>query len=157
MSQQTGLNARLRSIFTVKHTAVAVVVVALVSVQGRARETLESGRQALSTSMPSRAERELGSPPLGGMETEPLVLARRLIPTDATYAVVVGDVTPLPQYLHEGLPILFEYWLLPRKQSTDVRKVDWIITFHQPSESLGVPIRREVGLGPDANAVEVGP
>jgi hypothetical protein len=47
------------------------------------------------------------------------------------------------------------YWLLPRRYSDDIHDVDWVITFHHPSESLGVPVRREVGLGPDANAVEV--
>jgi hypothetical protein len=155
LTQRERLQTTARSVFSVRNTAVAVVAVALVSVQGRVRETLDAGREAISWSMPARADRELGSPPFGGMETEPLLRARSLIPPGATYAVVVGDVTPLPQYLHDGLPVLFEYWLLPRKQSPDVHGVDWVITFHQPSESLGVPIRREIGLGPDANAVEV--
>jgi hypothetical protein len=139
----------------VKSVAVGAVVVALVSVRTRAMETLESGYQTVRTSTPSFTDRDLGSPPLGGIETQPMLLAPRLIPADATYTLVVGDITPLPPYIHQGLPHLMRYWLLPRRYSDDIHDVDWVITFHQSSERLGVPVRHEFGLGPDANAVEV--
>jgi hypothetical protein len=145
----------VRSILTVKSAAVVVVIVALVSVRTRVVDTARSGWETLTTSAPSFEQRNLGAPPLGGIETMPMLLAPEILPPNATYTVVVGDVTPLAPYYHQGLPPLMQYWLLPRRYSPDIHAVDWVITFHQPSESLGVPVRKEHGLGPDANAVEV--
>jgi hypothetical protein len=143
------------SIFTVRYAAVAVVVIALVSVRTRTVETIQSGLETVRASTPSRTDREFGHSPLGGIERGPMMLARRLLPENATYTVVVGDVTPLPPQMHEGLPPLVRYWLLPRRYSDDIHRVQWVITFHYSTEQLGVPVRREIGLGPDANAVEV--
>ena len=54
------------------------------------------------------------------------------------------------------LPLLFvAYWLLPRRYTTDLHDADWIVTIHASTERLDVAAEREIGLGPDANAVEV--
>jgi hypothetical protein len=148
-------SARLTAI-SVRGAAIVVVVVAFASVALRAVETARSGRELIGASTPSRLERELGSSPLGDIDTRSLLLrSREAIPANATYTVVVGDTTPVPRYIHDGVPPLLQYWLLPRRYTDDIHAADWIVAVHASSELLGVPVRREIGLGADANALEV--
>jgi len=83
------------------------------------------------------------------------VALRRHIPRDATYAVVVGDGPTVPDIVREGLPQLLEYALLPRRYAADVTGAQYIVTWDHPSETLGVPVKRELGLSSDANLVQV--
>jgi hypothetical protein len=83
------------------------------------------------------------------------VLAAQTIPRNATYTVVVGQVPPLGGTYPNAIPPLFQDWLLPRRYTPTLADAQWAITYHEPSELLGVPYTRELGLGPDANAVEL--
>jgi hypothetical protein len=85
--------------------------------------------------------------------TAALARATAVIPSDATYAVVVGNDPP-------GRPAgnvraAFRFWLLPRRYTTRISEADWIIAFHRSSETLGVRYSREIGLSPAVNAVQV--
>ena len=80
-----------------------------------------------------------------------LVTARATIPKDATYSVVVGQTPPTSSLLQQAIPLLFQYWLLPRRYTPHPHEADWVIAYHAPSSRLGLPVAREIGLGPDAN------
>lgn len=82
------------------------------------------------------------------------MLARESIPAGATVAVVVGPPSVLDPGVAAAVPGTMCDWLLPRRCVSEIASADWVITYHVPSESL--PVKgREIGLGPDANAVEV--
>ena len=80
---------------------------------------------------------------------EALVLARSVIPPGATFSVVV------PGGNENGAILAFKFALLPRVYTPDRHRAQWVIAYGVPSEGLGVPYSREVGLAPDVNAVEV--
>ena len=141
---------------TVTLAAVAVLVaLALCAAATEAWPELERGYDALTASSQSPTQRELAPVESFSMSPELFERARATLPPDAVYSVVVGDTPETQELWHEAIPPLLRYWLLPRRYTPDVRAADWVITFHAPSELLGVPIAREIGLGPDGNAVEV--
>jgi hypothetical protein len=85
--------------------------------------------------------------------TQALVQARKSIPRDATYAVVVGrDLSPSAR---TAVGFAFRFWLLPRRYTTQRKRAQWVIAYHHASETLGVPYVKEIGLAPDVNLVEV--
>jgi hypothetical protein len=139
----------------VREAVAVVVTLALIGVATRAWETAQSGWETVRHRAPPRSEREFGGV-LGGRMDFALAKARRIIPRDATFAVRVGYDPPVDSSIVEAIPGLFQYWLLPRRYTPDSHSAQWVVTFHHSSETLGVPIRREIGLGPDANLVEVG-
>ena len=83
-------------------------------------------------------------------------MARSLIPPGDTYTVVVGSDPPLPvpDYAKAIQPV-FQFWLLPRRYTRDLHRAQWVITYHHTSETVGVRYSRELGLGPDANLLQV--
>ena len=88
------------------------------------------------------------------LSTGALVRAAQAIPRDASYTVVVGRNPPRvgdPPVVREVL----RFWLYPRTYVKRISDAQWVIAYHESSESLGVRVAREIGLGPDANAVEV--
>jgi hypothetical protein len=138
----------------VKETVAVIVALALVSVAHATWETARSGYQTLTHPGPPLAERELGTV-LDGDLDEALRASRKVIPAGATFSIRVGQEPPVDHAIQDAIPGLFRYWLLPRVYNVNTREVDWVITFHHPAETLGVPIRRVIPLGWDTNAVEV--
>ena len=146
-----GKRARARD------AAVLTVVLAFAGVALQAKYTYETTRdsvRALGGPGPTRTQRELGAVIDGRLE-QPMLALRRVIPRDAIFAVRVGLEPPVDSSLLDAIPPLFRYWLLPRRYTDDAHAADWVITFHHPSDTLGVTIRRDVALGPDVHAVEV--
>jgi hypothetical protein len=135
---------------------VAFAVVALGFVGAQAPSVVRSLVDSARTSEPSVAKRELTPADAIGVPNDLLVNAQRVIPLDATYAVVVGQTPPTPAPLDIGVPALVHFWLFPRRWFGEIAGADWVIAFHRSSESLGVPVEREIGLSEAANAVEVG-
>ena len=80
--------------------------------------------------------------------------AARTIPVTASYGVVVGDVPPTDDLVRQAVRRAFQYWLLPRLYA-GVQDATWVITFHEPSELLGVSYANETGLCADSNAVRI--
>jgi hypothetical protein len=139
----------------VKEAAAVIVALALIGVATRAKETAQSGWGSIRSPAPSLTDREFGGV-LGDRMNFALTKASRIIPRDATFAIRTGQDPPVDSAIVQAIPPLFEYWLLPRRYTPDVHAAQWVITFHHSSEAMGVPIRKEIGLGPDANLVEVG-
>jgi hypothetical protein len=84
-------------------------------------------------------------------KTSALVLARRTIPPDASFAIVVGGSIHDPG----TLKLIFRLWLLPRRYVQTPAAAQWVIAYERPSETLGVPYTQEIGLAPDVNVVKV--
>ena len=89
------------------------------------------------------------------LNPELFLRVRERLPGGAVYTVVVGDDSRTPPLWHEALAPLLQYWLLPRRYTPDLADADWVATFRESSERLGVSVTRELGLGPDGNAVEL--
>jgi hypothetical protein len=138
----------------VKEAAAVIVTLALVSVARGAWEAAHSGYQTLTSNGPSLSDRELGDV-LDGDLDQALRASRRVIPQNATFSIRVGQDPPVDHAIQDAIPGIFRYWLLPRVFDWNDRKVDWVITFHHPADTLGVPVRRVIPLGWDTSAVEV--
>lgn len=82
--------------------------------------------------------------------TAALAGARQVIPPDATYAIVVGKV-PDPELIR----IVFRLWLVPRHFTAEPRDADWVVVYNAPSEGVGVPYSREIGVAANVNVLEV--
>ena len=100
------------------------------------------------------ADREVA--PAYALSLSPTVLrGAEAIPRDAVYTVVVGDTLPLPGALAEAVKPLLASWLFPRRYIGDPAKARWVIAYGNPSETLGVQVRREMELEPGVVLVEV--
>lgn len=89
-----------------------------------------------------------------GVPAAVVEVAEREIPEDAVYAIAVGDQLPV---LAGGVGIVqaLAYFLLPRRWSGELWRAEWVIAWGESSETLGVPIEREIGMAPNVNLVEV--
>ncbi len=105
-------------------------------------------------SRPHRLARDADLDPLAFYApTGALVAAQQTIPRQATYAIVVGSNPPgaNPEIIRD----IFKLWLVPRRYTDRLSEAQWVIAYHESSESLGVRYTKEIGLGLDVNAVEV--
>jgi hypothetical protein len=131
-------------------TVVAVVIVAceLLAAGSRIGHIAAAGARALDRGGATVQAADLDTlafyvPP------EALVQAQSLMPRHAVYAVAIDGKAD------SGAILAFKYALLPRVYTTDRKRAQWVIAYKVPSEGLGVPYRREIGLAPDVNLVEV--
>jgi hypothetical protein len=134
-----------------------VVALGFAGVTLQARDTFQTtweSLRALAQPGPTRSQRELGAV-IDGRFAQPMLALRNVIPRDATFAVRVGLEPPVDSSILDAIPPLLTYWLLPRRYTDDAHAAEWVITFHHPSETLGVKIRRDISLGRDFHAVEV--
>jgi hypothetical protein len=101
---------------------------------------------------PSRPVQEADLDPLAFYAlTGALIRARSIIPPGATYAVVVSPKLTSTQ---RAAALAFKLVLLPRIFTTDRHRADWVIAYDTPSEGLGIPYSKEIGLAPDVNIVK---
>jgi hypothetical protein len=132
--------------------AASLVAVALLTCARPASQAVRVGLDSLRAPARSLSERELLARPDAIPETY-LLLAREQLPPDALFSIAVGDEL---SELEELMVVRFlPYWLAPRRYTPDLTAADWILTFRRSSETLGVPVADEIGLGPDGNAVRV--
>jgi hypothetical protein len=141
-----------------RRSACAIAVLAALAVAvdhapGAIRRTWDG----VTSRPPSWSDRELAPAAAHGISAEALALAAVRLPRAAQYAIVVGNVPPVDPDTAIGIEQLFPYWLLPRIHVAFGPGVRWVITYHEPSEALGRKVVREIGLGPDANLVQVAP
>ena len=123
----------------------------------RAPSVVRAGYDRLTAPSESWTARELKPAAANGVSTEALPLAEHELPRTARYTIVTGNAPALDPDTAVAVRQVLAYWLLPRLYVPDLHAVRWVITYHEPSESLGVKVVREIGLGPDANLVEVAP
>jgi hypothetical protein len=134
--------------------AVVVAAVALAAACYRLPGLVRAGHQYLSGPSYSLGYSDI-DPLHYFASVEALQLARARIPAGDTYTVVIGDDPPLQVDSPQALPSIFRFWLLPRRYTRYLSRAQWVITYHRSSETVGVRYRREIGLGPDANLLEV--
>jgi hypothetical protein len=141
-------------IFSLTGVAAVAVVLALATAAYRAPGFVRTSYDAATTPHGSTRQRDLGY--VFGFESElAATRARELLPRDATYTVVTGDIPPPKLYESEGIVGFLRYWLLPRRYTPDVAQAQWVITYHHPSETVGVPYKKEIGLADYVNAFRV--
>ncbi len=85
--------------------------------------------------------------------TAALSAAQQLIPRRATYTVVVGNSPPVPD--PALIRIVFEMWLVPRLYTERRADAQWVVAYHHPSETIGVPYVSETGIAPGVNLLKV--
>ena len=129
--------------------ATVMLASALGAVPGFLRDTAEVVRADRATwNRPELYPGEVGVP-------APVVeAAEREIGEDELYAIVIGDQIPV---VAGGIGVVqaLNYFLLPRRSTTDLRRADWVIVWGESSETVGVPIAREIGVATSVNLVEV--
>ena len=104
----------------------------------------------------SRLDRELYPARAVDIDVDSLLAAREVIPPTATYAVLPGRrVTVSTPVTWVALPQFTGYWLLPRRQSADPRRADWIFAYGGELDRVEVRYRRVVDLKPGIAFAEV--
>jgi hypothetical protein len=133
-------------------SGVVVAVALAIAFHGAPQRVVDTWRR-LGDPGQTETQRQLVPGLVHGVSGDALVLARRTIPPTARVAIVVGQSPPVEPNVGAAVSSFFCEWLLPRR-CVPVTEADWVVTYHAPSEALPVA-GREVGLGADANAVEV--
>ena len=140
--------------FSLGGFAAVVAVLALVAAAGEAPGIVRAAYNSVTSHGPSWNSGELGPSP--AWETsEEMTNATKVLPRNAVYTIVFGNLPPLMPIEQTGILPLFRYWLLPRRYTPNLRDAQWVITYHHPSETVGVPYKKEISLGPDANTFKV--
>jgi hypothetical protein len=146
---------RDRQIHWPEFAAAVIVAVALFSALGQVSTVARTGWAWFTAHTNPAGLRELAPASSHGVSTQALELAAKTIPPDARYAIVVGQEPPFDPSVANAVPSIVQYWLLPRRYTLYVKDASWIVTYHAPSETLGVKVAQEIGLGPDANLIRV--
>ena len=132
-----------------------VLVVCLVAAAVRIPTIVRHAVDAGTEGRRGTAERELAPADVMDVPNEMIARAEQVIPPDATYNVVLGPQFDLSESQQAGIPVVLRYYLLPRHQVEGTERADWVITYGQSSETLGVRYRREVPLAEGVNALEL--
>jgi hypothetical protein len=146
---------RGRQIHWPESAAAVIVAVALSSALGQVSPVARTGWALLTAHTGPASGRELAPASSHGVSTQALELAAKTIPPDGHYAIVVGQQPPFDPSVANAVPSIVQYWLLPRRYTPNIKDASWILTYHAPSETLGLTVAQEIGLGPDANLVRV--
>jgi hypothetical protein len=129
--------------------ALAASLVELPKVAADAVRAADRGR-------PARLERESAPGQALGIPSAALGRVRAVIPEGARWTLVLGDTIPLTDTARVGIAQFLRYWLAPRPFVDEPDDAEWVVAYGASSETLGVPVAREVPLGDRINAVEVG-
>jgi hypothetical protein len=145
------VGSRLRDVLKV--SAVAIAALSLYAAVSRTAAPIRATRGALRANAGS-TPRDLA--PAARFSLVPLIAAaKRVIPRDAVYTVVIGKNPPVDPLTAEAIQPMLSYGIAPRRYTPQLADADWVITYHQSSEALGVKVSREIGLDADGNAVRV--
>jgi hypothetical protein len=134
--------------------AAVVAVLALVAAAAEAPGVVRAAYNSFTAHGQSWNSGELG-PSFAWETSEEMTNATKVLPRNAVYTIVFGNAPPLQPIEQSGILPLFRYWLLPRRYTPRLRDAQWVITYHHASETVGVPYRKEITLGPDANTFRV--
>jgi hypothetical protein len=127
-----------------------MAVLAVIAACSRVPETARHGWTSITAPVASVQNRELAAV-IYAQDPDMFLKAARIIPPGATYSVVVGNSPPTSSAFHEAIPLLFQYWLLPRLYTPDIHKASWVISYSHSSETLGIPYSEEINISPTAN------
>jgi hypothetical protein len=144
--------------FSVRDGAVVIAALALIAAASQSPAIARAGWSNLTGHSQSTINRQLAAVVYSQAPSSTFLAAARIIPRNAVYAVVVGEEPPNPTSDFKfAIPTLFQYWLLPRHYTRDIHKAQWVISWHHPSETLGVRYSEELGIGDYSNIVKVIP
>jgi hypothetical protein len=144
----------VRQRFSLLGFAVVLACVALVAAAAELPSTVRGAYRQVTSHGPSWNSGEWGPSP-AWETTEEAQNARATLPPDAVYTIVFGNAPPLKPNEAQMILPLFRYWLLPRRYTPKRRDAQWVITYHHSSETIGLPYKKEITLGPDANTFRV--
>ena len=141
---------------SLRDAAIVMAVLALIAACSRVPHTARLGWKSAKTPANSVLNRELAAV-VYAQDPEMFLKAAQIIPRGATYSVVVGNSPPTSSSFHEAIPLLFQYWLLPRRFTPNIHAASWVISYSHPSETLGIRYSREINIGPTTNIDKVIP
>jgi hypothetical protein len=96
----------------------------------------------------SSVQRELRAADYMGVDTRIFVAARKYIPKDDVYLVVVGRTGPRrDQSELYTVPRFAAWWLLPRRQTRTPSRADWILLYNAKPPAAGVKLKRIIRVG----------
>jgi hypothetical protein len=148
-----ALSARARRV-SLAGIAAALVAVALVTAALRVDDVVRLSYDALTAPAESPQQRDLGFV-FGWQSRMAMTSAANVIPEHAVYTVVLGDSPPLEDAERLGIVSFAQYWLLPRRYTSNLADAQWVIAYHHSSETIGVRYRKEIPLAPYVNTFEV--
>ena len=104
----------------------------------------------------SRLDRELIPARSFDIATEPFVVAKEVIPEDATFAFISGPKVGVssPLVLSKGLDFA-GFWLLPRRITRNLSEADWIVSYGGELAALGLRYSRVIEPLPGLAVAEV--
>jgi hypothetical protein len=137
-----------------REVAAVLAVLAVVAACSRVPQTIRHGWTSITAPVASVQNRELAAV-IYAQDPDMFLKAARIIPQGATYSVVVGDSPPTSSAFHEAIPLLFQYWLLPRRFTPDIHAASWVISYSHSSETLGIRYSEEINIGPTTNIDKV--
>jgi hypothetical protein len=144
--------------FSMRDAAAVIATLALIAAASQAPKIARDGWTNLTAHTASTTDRQLAAVVYSQAPNSTFLTAAKIIPLNATYAVVYGQLPPNPTSDFKfAIPTLFQYWLLPRHYTRDIHKAQWVISWHHPSETLGVRYSEELPIGDDSNIVKVIP
>jgi hypothetical protein len=107
-----------------------------------------ANREIESTRGLTRLQREVAPARAVDIDPRPIEVASRLIPLDATFAIVVGDDYPFTYPVTRlTLPAWTSYRLLPRRYVSDPTTADWVISYGVPLGPRGIYAEKTLDLG----------
>lgn len=131
-----------------------MAVLAVIAAGSRVPHIARLGWTSLTTTPGSVQNRELAAV-IYAQDPDMFLKAAQIIPRGATYSVVVGNSPPTSSSFHQAIPLLFQYWLLPRRFTPDIHKASWVISYSHSSETLGIRYSEELNISPTANIDKV--
>lgn len=130
-----------------------VALVALLIASTQAPDLAGSVRSDFSSAGDKTAAQLELEPVSGDVPGSVLTGAAALMPDEATYQIVVGNNLELSPSTRASVEPLLRYWLLPRR-SVPVDP-DWVIAYGASTETLGLPLGRQVEVAPGVVVAEV--
>ncbi|MBV8081029.1 MAG: hypothetical protein JO186_11725 [Actinobacteria bacterium] len=140
--------------FSLGGFAAGVAVIALIGAAAEVPTAVRAAHAAFTARGESWNSGEYG-PSVAWETTEEVQNAIKTLPPNAVYTIVLGNQPPLSSFEQTGILPLFRYFLLPRRYTPRLRDAQWVITYHHSSETVGVPYKKEIPLGPDGNTFKV--
>ena len=138
----------------------AAVVISALALIGAASQIPVIARYGWAHAQAHRnppTQRELAAVVYSQAPSSTFLDAARLIPRNAVYSIVVGEDPPNPTGFKVAMRFLLQYWLLPRRFTRNIHKAQWVISWHHPSETLGIHYSEEIGIGDYSNVLKVVP
>jgi hypothetical protein len=131
--------------------AALIAAIALLAALWQLPDSLRSSQERIDANAPlSAQDRELEPARANSVHGSLAVRAAEVIPEDGVYYVATGG-----QPGSDAAPSFYAYWLLPRRQTSDLGAAGWVVSFGADPAKLGVPTDVVVDMGGGAEVLRV--